>query len=78
MPEVLETLDARELQLKAGKCNIAVQDNEWIGFKMTSHGNSPVNSKVQGITKKLRTTNLNELRSFLGALNHFKKYIHDF
>ena len=44
---------------------------------MTSQGISPVNSKVQGITEKLRPTNLKELRSFLGAVNQFNKFIPD-
>ena len=44
--EILKTLDAAELQLKAEKCNVAKQEIEWLGFKLTSHGISPVNSKV--------------------------------
>ena len=73
----MKTLDAAKLQLKAGKCNIAKQEIEWLGFKLTSHGISPVNSKVQGITEKLPPTNLKELRSFLGAMNQFIKFIPD-
>ena len=45
---------------------------------MTSQGISLVNSKVQGITEKLQLTNLKELRSFLGAVNQFNKFIPDF
>ena len=50
---------------------------EWLGFKSTNSGISPINSKVQGITEKLRPTNLKELRSFLGAVNQFNKFIPD-
>ena len=75
--EILKTLDAAKLQLKAEKCNVAKQEIEWLGFKLTSNGISPVNSKVQGITEKLRPTNLKELRSFLGAVNQFNKFIPD-
>ena len=75
--KILKTLDAAKLQLKARKCNIAKQEIEWLGFKLTSHGISPVNSKVQGIPEKLRPTNLKELRSFLGAVNQFNKFIPD-
>ena len=59
--EILKTLDAAKLLLKEGKCNFAKHEIEWLGFKLTSHGISPVNSKVQGITEKLRPTNLKEL-----------------
>ena len=55
--ETFKTLNAAKLQLKAGKCNFAKQKIEWLGFKLTNHGISPVNSKVQGITEKLRPTN---------------------
>ena len=32
---------------------------------------------MQGITEGLRLTNLKELRSYLGAVNQFKKFIPD-
>ena len=44
---------------------------------MTKSGYSPINSKVQGITEKLRPTNLKELKSFLGAVNQFNKFVPD-
>ena len=75
--EILKTLDNAELQLKAGKCKIAQSEIEWLGFKMTKDGISPVNTKVQAITEKLRPENLKELRSFLGAVNQFNKFIPD-
>ena len=75
--EILKVLDEAELQLKAGKCKIAKQEIEWLGFKLTSSGISPINSKVQGITEKLRPTNLKELRSFLGAVNQFNRFVPD-
>ena len=73
--EILKTLDQAELQLKAGKCVFAKNEIEWLGFKLTENGYSPKNTKVQGITEKLRPTNLKELRSFLGAVNQFNKFI---
>ena len=75
--EFLKVIDDAELQLKAGKCNFAKQEIEWLGFKLTNSGISPINSKVQGITEKLRPTNLKELRSFLGAVDQFNKFMPD-
>ena len=54
--EILKTLDHAELQLKAGKCNFAKNKIEWLGFKLTEQGISPVNTKMQGNTEKLRPT----------------------
>ena len=75
--EILKAFDEAELQLKAGKCIFAKQEIEWLGFKLTNSGILPINSKVQGITKKLRPTKLKELRSFLGAVNNFNKFVPD-
>ena len=75
--EILKTLDHAELQLMAGKCNLARNEIEWLGFQLTEQGISPVNTKVQGITEKLRPTNLKELRSFLGRVNQFNEFIPD-
>ena len=75
--EILKAMNEAKLQLKAGKCNFAKQEIEWLGFKLTSSGISPINTKVQGISDKLRPTNLKELRSFLGAVNQFDRFVPD-
>ena len=75
--EILKSLDNTELQLKAAKCKIAQSEINWQGFKMTKDGISPVNTKVQELTEKLRPENSKELRSFLMAVNQFNKFILD-
>ena len=71
--EILKSLDQAEVQLKAGKCTFAKNEIEWLGIKLTEKGIFPINTKAQGITEKLRPTNLKDLRSFLGAVNQFNK-----
>ena len=73
--EVMKILDEANLQLKAEKCMIAQESIEWLGFKITRTGISPINTKAQGISDRLRPTNLKQLRSFLGAVNQFNKFI---
>ena len=73
--EVLKILDDANLQLKAEKCVVAQECIEWLGYKLTRTGISPVNAKSQGISERLQTTNLKQLRSFLGAVNQFNKFI---
>ena len=73
--EVLEVLDKANLQLRADKCQIARTKIEWLGYELSGEGITPVNGKVQGITERLRPGNLNELRSFLGAVNQLNKFI---
>ena len=71
--EVMRVLDDANLQLKAGKCIIAQDSIEWLGFKLMRTGIFPINTKSQGISERLRPTSLNQLRSFLGAVNQYKK-----
>ena len=73
--EVLKILDNANLQLKAEKCVVAQESIEWLGYKLTRTGISPVNAKSQGISERLRPTNLKQLCSFLGAVNQFNKFI---
>ena len=73
--EVMRILDDANLQLKAGKCIIAQDSIEWLGFELTRTGISPINTKSQGISEKLRLTNLKQLPSLLGAVNQFNKFI---
>ena len=73
--EVMKILDEANLQLKAEKCMIAQESVEWLGFKLTRTGISPKNAKAQGISDRLRPTNLKQLRSYLGAVNQFNKFI---
>ena len=73
--EVMRVLDDANLQLKAGKCIIAQESIEWLGYKLSRTGISPINTKSQGISERLRPTNLKQLRSFLGAVNQFNKFI---
>ena len=75
--EVMQILDKANLQLKVDKCNTACKKIEWLGYELTGSGISPVNGKVQGISEKLRPTNLKELRSFRGAVNQLNKFVPD-
>ena len=75
--EILKVMNEAKLQLKTGKCKNAKQEIELLGFKLTSLGTSPINTKVQGISDKLRPINLEELRSFLGAVNQFNRFVPD-
>ena len=66
--EILKVMNEAKLQLKAGICKLANQEIEWLDFKLTSSGISPVNTKVHGISDKLRPTNLKELWSIFSRL----------
>ena len=70
-------MNGRKLQLKVGKCKFAKQEIEWLGLKLTSSDISPISTKVQGTSDKHRHTNFKELRSFLGAVNQYNRFVPD-
>ena len=63
------------MNVKLDKCIFAADNIEWVGYKLSQQGVAPVNSKVQGISGRLKPTNLKQLRSYLGAVNQFNKFI---
>ena len=75
--EVLKRLDEANISLKLEKCTFAAKSIEWVGYKLTQEGVAPKNTKVQGISERLRPNNLKLLRSFLGAVNQLNKFLPD-
>ena len=74
--EVMRVFDDAKLQLKAGKCIIAQDSIEWLGFKLTRTGLARIITRSQGISERLRPTNLKQLRSFLGqSINSINLYL---
>ena len=58
--EVRKVLDDANLQLKAEKCVNAQESIKWLGYILTRNGISPYNAKAQGISDRLRPTNLKQ------------------
>ena len=73
--EVLQRLDEANVNLNLDKCTFAADNIEWVGYKLSQQGVEPVNSKVQGISERLKPTNLKQLKSYLGAVHQFIKFI---
>ena len=68
--EVLKRLDEENISLKLGKCAaFAAESIEWVGYELLQPVFAPINSKVQGISERLKPTNLNQLGSFMVAVN---------
>ena len=73
--KVLRRLDEANVNLKLDKCTFAADNIECVGYKLSQQGVAPVNSKVQGISDRLKPTSLKQLRSYLGAVNQFYNFI---
>ena len=57
-----------------GKMQISAERDRMVRIQ-TQTGISPINTKIQAITEKLKPENLKELRSYLGAVNQMNRFL---
>lgn len=75
--EVLKRLSEAGLRLKAGKCQFMKPVLECLGHRIDAEGFHPVEAKVKAIKEAPSPTNPTELKSFLGMLNFYGKFMPD-
>ena len=73
--QVFERLQNTGLKLKPEKCEIAVPEVVYLGFKITEAGVLPTLSKVKAIKEAPQPTDLTQLRAYLGLLNFYRRFI---
>lgn len=74
---VLQTLEEAGLTLKQSKCKFGVPSVEYLGHIIDSDGLHPSEAKVKAIREAPTPTNVTELKSFLGLLNYYHKFLPD-
>ena len=72
---VLKKLDDDNLRINLQKCHFAETEKEWLGYKFTQTGISPLESKIAAILTIPPPTTLKRLRSFLGSVHYIGKFI---
>ena len=71
----LKKLDEDNLRINLQKCHFAKTENEWLGYKFTQTGISPLESKTAAILTIPPPTTLKRLRAFLGSVHYIGKFI---
>ena len=71
----LKKLEEDNLRNNLQNCHFAKTENEWLGYKFTQTGISPLESKIAAILTIPPTTTLKRLRSFLGSVHYIGKFI---
>ena len=66
------------LKLKPKKCFFANKSVDYLGHTITEEGVSPEMSRVRDYCKKPRPTDIGEVRSFLGFVGFYRRFIHLF
>ena len=72
---ILEWLNKEGLAKSLQKCEFAKQQIEWLGFKITPHGVTPLITKTEALQKLDTPKTLKQLRSFMGSNHHLIKFI---
>ena len=75
--KVLGRLSDAGLRLKAEKCQFMKPVLECLGHRIDAEGFHPVDAKVKAIKEAPTPTNPSELKSFLGMLNFYGKFMPD-
>ena len=73
--EVLKRLEDHGFRLKKSKCTFLAKSVEYLGHQIDQHGIRADPSKIEAISNAPEPTNVQELRSFLGLLSYYGKFI---
>ncbi|UYV65945.1 hypothetical protein LAZ67_3005963, partial [Cordylochernes scorpioides] len=68
-------LEKYNIKLKKDKCKFVQREIEYLGHLIKEDGIRPLDHKVQALQKAKCPTNISELRSFLGLVNYYGKFI---
>ena len=71
---VLTKLEEAGLRLKRAKCSFLVPSVEYLGFKISKE---PTAGKIKAVKSSPAPTNVSQLRSFLGVVNYYGKFLPD-
>ena len=75
LEEVFQRLKHHGLRLKRAKCEFMQSAVDYLGYRVDAHGLHAIPSKLDAITHAPEPQNVAQLRSFLGLLNYYGKFI---
>lgn len=75
LAEVLKRLDAHNVKLKKSKCAFVQSEVVYLGLKVTADGLQPVKEKIEPILKAPQPQNVTQLRSFLGMVQFYSRFL---
>ena len=75
LEEVLARLKRYGVQAKIAKCEFNKPSVEYLGHKVDALGLHTTEKKVEAVLKAPNPKNLTELRSFLGLLHYYNKFL---
>lgn len=75
LKEVLDLLDGRGVTINVDKCKFALDQVDFLGFRVQSTGLSPLPEKVLAITGMARPVTTRQVQQWLGMMNFYHMFI---
>lgn len=73
--QVLQLLTQAGLKINPAKLKIAVEDCEFLGYRITPEGKTIIRGQVDALTHYPRPTTQKKMESFLGLVNYYRQLI---
>ena len=77
LEQALQRLQEAGVRLKRGKCAFLLPSVEYLGHVISAEGLHTSEAKVQAVVGAPAPRNVSELRSFLGLVNYYGKFLPD-
>lgn len=75
LSRVVSALMAHNLTLNGEKCTFAASAIDFVGFRLTSRGISPLQSNIKAINKIPEPTSASQVASFLGMTAYYLRFL---
>ena len=73
--EILSKLQNAGYRASEKKTELFKKELTWLGYYINQNGVKPIKDKTEAITKLEAPKNIEELKSFLGSIQHLSKFI---
>ena len=75
LERTLSRLEQAGIRLKHSKCAFMLPSIEYLGHRISAEGLQPTEEKVRAISEAPAPQNVSQLRSFLGIVNYYSKFL---
>ncbi|GFO31292.1 Pol polyprotein [Plakobranchus ocellatus] len=75
LDEVLQRLEENGVKLSKEKCQFMQEEIDYLGHKIDAEGLHPQEHKIKAMKEVSRPENVKELRSFLGGVQYYGKFL---
>src|SRR5258706_10438071 len=76
--EILQTLHSYKLFLQPEKCKFKCREVDYLGLVISKDHVAMDPVKVQGVTDWPQPVKVKDIQSFIGFMNFYQRFIHDF